>query len=68
MRKEKQNRYVVLDLGNRIPTDDLLSQDISLSLEVHRYQDDERPYSHYFVHRIIPCKFKQGKLYKVSVD
>lgn len=64
MKKKKQIRYVVIDLGEQMSTDNLLTENnCSFALEVHR-ENGDKPYSRYSVQRVIPCKFKGGKLYK----
>jgi hypothetical protein len=65
MKKKKQNRYIVLDLGDKISVDTLFSDnDCTLALEVHR-EKSTNPYSRYYVQRVIQCRFDRGKLYKL---
>lgn len=64
MWKRNKTQYVVLDLGERISVDELLQENQStLALEIHR-ENQMNPYSRYYVQRVIPCKFEQGKLQK----
>ena len=59
----KKSRYVVLDLGSSINPDDLF-ETTSMSFEVRRADNQERPYTRYSVKRAIPCKYERGKLYR----
>ncbi|MCF8567988.1 hypothetical protein LLE49_25010 [Alicyclobacillus tolerans] len=65
MIQRRKNRYVILDLGEKVPVDELLKNNpfTALALEVHR---DNRfnPYSRYPIQRVLPCRFERGKLYK----
>ncbi len=64
MRKKKQSRYIVLDLGDKNFADELISdKKCTLALKVHK-EDYSKSYSRNYVQRDLPCRFEGGKLYK----
>lgn len=62
----KSVRYLVVDLGNPIPVEQLCRGNASMmSLQIRRDKDPEQPYAHYLVQRVIPCRCQRGKLHKL---
>ncbi|SFU81662.1 hypothetical protein [Alicyclobacillus macrosporangiidus] len=64
MAKNKKSQYVILDLGKKISADELIwEKQATLALEIIR-ENSSNPYSRLHVHRVIPCRFERGKLYR----